>query len=488
MTENEVEKLLHAYRDSLGTSGRRVRAPSPWRRRTAWALVTASAAAIIVVGAMWPRDADAAALRRIRLALKNAHTMEETFSMQTPGGAYREFLHDYYKDGAWRCEVHKGTGLAATYVLRSGLVLTDFDRLDHATLEPADPKFFADVTGSDTDALSYVKDQIDIGRQGLPRRISIQPHDPVDGVPTYVLTLDRAEDAYHAEILVDKRTDLPISDEVAVIYEGRGVNRYRQAFRFDQPQPDSLFALASDKPVVRVSEAQSELLEDWKKTLAAVDGTEVRDACVTPDGTIWIAVTTRRNGDTLPVPDSVVTPEGGEYARILDLVPSAIVDKEKVFQWNGESVLVEGFVPLDPAAKAASAVTVKFANRPLRYPGFAALDHPKSVAAGSTAALPLRRESRELPAYFTALDLDYFGLQIPIEIWETRADALEKSGRLLDAAHAYEQTAVAYRSWVKYVGYRPLEQAAKCYRKLGLTLEAERDEAAAKTLKATRER
>lgn len=494
MNEQELERLMKGYGQSLGACGRKP-TTSPHRslpsRRIAVASVVICLAAVMTLG-FWPQDALSRTIERLGRAITNARTMEISAYWSRAGLPYRLYMRQQYKDGMWRLESRVGEPLQAVHVLRDGLALQEFRRLDHATIQTEDPSYYNQVSGDQSTALDFVIRRANTGLGDLPRATSQRSHEPLDGRSVYVIVLDRAEDAYHAEILVDSQTDLPIQADVTVEYNtpmfGKEINRYHEDYRFDLPLDDSLFALDSVKPVFDLRSAKSELRGRWHAPLADMDGTKLWEASVTQDGTIWLALTVPNTSADVVLPSSLESNLPGEYMLGRDVVPSDITAKTQRLQFEGQRIVIVRFISLAANAPAPSQALVRMAHRPAAQPGSPIVDVPAETAAGTPLVVPLATELGAWPEYFVWLDLDRFSFDVPISTWTVRADALERKGLHLEAARAYEACADAYRGFVKYAGHRPLEKAAGCYEKAGMPDVAARIRVEAERLKESRER
>lgn len=489
MNETELERLMKSYGESMG-KGPAMPHPNKIRYLSRPALfkagmfVTAVAVGWVLIS---PRDAMASTLKRIGTAIKNVRTMRTRFSILMPSGRWRNFTTTSYKDRMWRYDVQKSDALHVTLIKQNNLELTNYDLLDHATLDT--PQVEAGEM-ADMDALSYAKQLADSGQTNINRKVSILPHNDVGGRPVYTLVLDRAEDRYHAEVLVDKATDLPISSEITVFYSGAhgGLFKLRQEFEFNIPFGPKVFSFEQGKAVVDVRTSMADLEPKWSRTLGSVGDSEVRDACVTPDGTIWLAMTVTGFKEKPILPTRLVAGSAMTYVRLYDLTNSSGHPNAGRAKMFGKDVAIVGFAPLEVGAPIPIRAVVYFSKRPAATPVVNTPEDPSEIGTAKALDLSLRREQASWPSYFAALDLDRIGLEMSQIIWRKRSEVLESEGRLLDAAHAYERTAKERALFAKYIGYEQLLQAASCYERLGMKAEADRDGAEAAVLKASRER
>src|SRR5579862_9174918 len=349
LSSDELGRLFQEYSDSLGNPSK-----IPGSRRSLgpkrWAIATAMVLPIAAIAfAMWPRDAVAARLRRIGQMIKNAQTMEMTFSQQLPSGKWVQFLHRYYSDGMWRSDVWQSTGQAKTIVDRDGLMLADYHLLDHATLGP-EPKDSEGSDREDQSALDYALSSRGMSASNEQLSETTRDHADVSGRSTYLIIINNSGTggqwpwSEHAEILVDKQTGYPISADIIDHRSGEngGEFKYHQEYRFNGPVDPRLFSLSLVKFIVDLRESSARLARLWSHPLAKVESSQIREACVTRDGTIWLAVTTTFRDLLAPLPTSM-TADDCEYTR-LDDITTGSGESTKV---DGQEVIVVGFVPVD---------------------------------------------------------------------------------------------------------------------------------------------
>lgn len=485
MREEELKALFAEYRESLGTCDRRSFRRRGEARQLAIARLAGAGlagAGLLAVGsiAFWPTDAAAHALRKMGTAIRYARSMDVAFDSLRPSGKWVTFSRFRFRDGMSRIDDLRSAGLACTVITRDGSEWTDFHRLDHVSRSPGRKLDWGEMGGEN--AVDDAMRSIDSGHTDVRRSVRLRSHAPISGVPTYDIVLDRAKDRYHAEILVDARTDLPISTECSVDYgpEHGGLNRFRQTYRFNEPLVPSLFVPEKDKPVVDLRSERLHLMERWQTPLATVDGSDVLDASLTSDGTVWLVVGRKSFDGRIALPTTIAG-----HARLREFAPTHFDDRAEPFTVEERDVVVCGFPRVDGIS--TNDVSVGFARREGNLPQMR-LPEDRTAEFIDNVRLRLRSEPGTVPSYFTALDMDRFALEVPVQVWDVRASALEALGRDLDAAHAFEKEAEADASFIRYVGYRPLQRAALCYDRLGLKEKAADARRRASALKTERER
>ncbi len=487
MNEQEMERLLKSYGDSFGTPKMPLtrRSPVRWRRRAGIGLAFGAVAAMGVI-AIWPRNAVASTLARIHNALSNVTTMEQE-SYVTPPNPALNFARVYYENNMWRFDSNLGARLERSFVFRDGMQLSDWKNLDFATLQKASPQALKDIQAQGRTALDYVKDAVNTGRMDEARTISIHEHAPFEGVPTYVVSLDRPGDNYHAEILVDKRTDLPLLADIRNEGTGDRVSHWYAGFTFNKPLDPKLFSLTPAKTVINVPTAVERLGETWSHPLGRVNQTEVRQVSLEQSGTIWIASTAPSKDDTPALPTRLTDNLGNEYLRIQDVVPSAMSEDDQL-TIGGKSIIVTGFVPIKPNGPLPATVSVAFSTRGGYYPGFAEPSNQEVKDLHASLSLKPILEAGEWPDYFRSLNIASYLMAIPMSEWTARAKHFDAKGDLLSASQAYGELAKARYNWVKYSAFQPMLQEARCYRALGQVEKADDLTKQANDLKVSRVR
>jgi len=492
MNENEVERLLKTYGSSFAPckAPEHTRRVIRWNRRATFGLASASILALSIVG-LWPRNAVAGTVAQINAALRDVKTMECDLSVKLPSG-WHTIVRTYYANECWRFDSQIGTNLETVDIVKDGQRLVDCTRDDFVTIEKARPEALADLTNGSQTALDFAKKGVDFGETDIPRTAVVKDHEPVNGRPTYVLSFVRAKDNYRAEILVDKETNLPIQSDMEAADERPKFKGSRQIihtdFTFNKSLDPHLFSLETQKAVVRPEFAARELAHLWSKPLDSAKGTDIRDATISKDGTIWIVSTVRQSEMQLVLPTFLSDENGTTYARIDDVWPAQNFNEPVYDEIFGKSLCITGFVPLRSGAPVPQKLTVGLASRE-QWNVARSMNH--SIDGQDLKISFLLRPNwvdDQYPAYFPQLSMRSRYLQFGQRAWSARARIFEAHGDLLDAAKSYEEWAKARYDWVKYSAFEPMLDAARCYRAIGQTVLADELTKKAEILKASRER
>ncbi|MDR3689872.1 MAG: tetratricopeptide repeat protein [Fimbriimonas sp.] len=490
MNEDEIKRLLTNYGDSFNPCAiPQSRRTAFVRRRLAVAEV-AFAGTILLAGlVLWPRNAVAGTVARINEAITNARTMTCEMSIKLPAGWYTCY-RTTYMDGMWRCDSQIGTQMESTSIKRDGQWFINQTHEVFTTLEQAPDNGDQELGAGNQTALDFAKRSIDCGQVDIERSVAVKAHVPIHGMETYVLAFSRPADNYHAEILVDKKTDLPICSDVTV-EDGRpwfkgDVQRIHTDFSFDRQVDPRIFNIVTDKPIIRPEDANRRLFEMWQRPFARAAGTDVRAVSACPDGTIWVIVTPNTAPSDLP--DTVTDANGDRYLRSNDFHQSRQPPNPDYSTIFHQEILATPFIPLDPGLPIPDRVTISFTKRERRDSRPKSLLAEKALPTVVSITVKPTIESGDLPSYFPYLGIGRVYYQPKQLAWSFRAAALEESGRMLDAAKAYERTAAARYEWVKYAAFEPMLSAARCYRAAGQIERAEALTKKAEALKASKAR
>ncbi|MEZ0326393.1 MAG: hypothetical protein ACAH95_10845 [Fimbriimonas sp.] len=467
MNENEISRLMDQYREQLGSCSKvpaaRKRPFLTWQRGT-----VALAASAVLVGAfvfLLPEDAAARALKRVGQAVKSMRSMQMT-NNHFRNGKWTTLSRAYYQGAMWRQESFYNTPLECYFLKHGNQILTNYKALPHATLQ--DIAVFDEgwEVPEDMGVLEYAMEYAtNYGNVSEEREISLKESPPYHGNPTYKIVMTRSNTNYRAEILVDGITQLPISSEYSFV-DGAQSEQSKQTYTFDEDLPNELFSLDIGKPVVDLTKEQEKLGQQWARPLAEVGTTKVRDVSVTPDGTVWVAVSADSFGPRPMMPMSITTDAKSDYVRFgRDIDVSAVWGKKRA-RIGGQEVLVVGFIASDPEAELPKKVMVKFADRSSLTPGFSG-SIGTTARSGPIYSFISRRESSRFPDYFVTLDLDHLCFQLWPQVNSVRGDFLGKQGKYMDAARSYELAAKGYEGFIKRLGAREMRLAAEFYVRAG---------------------
>lgn len=454
MNDQELRNLLHEYAEPLRATPQRRPRTSTWRplvwRFGLAGLATAAAMAAVVA---LPQIATARILHRVELALANVDTMRVETSMHF-GDASKTatVFRAWYRRGSWRVENHPGRKFGKTYLLRDNTEVVYSPRDGTVTQGP----LRQGTWNEGKTALEFAKRQTEIGLNE-DRTVRLVRGLTHGGRPAYEIVMDRAKDAYHAEILVDEATNLPISSDTAVTYDHRYAGTNDRAYvhvdyRFGEPLGNEMFdARRFGPPVIDLPTTQARLATQLDRGSPGI-----ADAAVNPDGTVYLVGVV-----SYPLPDSGRTPEmpeslnddaGTRYLRLRDMWPG---DDQNAFRPRKGAFVIATYVPLEPSRANIGSLLARFGKR-------------------SPERLQPRRLTGEVPEYSTALALNDSFRQQRIEAAKRRA---EQYHALNDYESELGWRWKQYNAAVDYIprfGELQAKDLAACLDALGRKEEAER--------------
>jgi len=461
---------------------------TPVRMRR-FAFVSTAAAVFVAIGffGMRPRESSASAIVRFQNAISNIDNMYvQTFSHWN--GKTRVGNEQYYRDGRWMYGDH----FPRTGPVRWSLVKGDrhyewYEGSRVATSEPWD----SSGASPNMTALEYVKKYAGIG--GDPKFYSArtEAHENVDGKPAYMIIVDQkpqpnADPRYlsHAEILVDKQTDLPLS-MIQRYPAGSGSIWYNEfKYQFNLPLAKDFFEPCNGR-AAKIRDLPAErnaLLDKWRTPLAIAklngQSCEVREVDVNPDGTITMIYSTAMpiEGEKTLAPTSLTDSSGTTYVRIPDQMPGAITSDEttlaKTLRLDDHVMAICVWVPLEPRKATPSALKVAFQQRTFEeepQDNLGAHDQSGDTASVDVRATPT---GKRFPDWSVPLHMQYIQVQQPTQENHARAAYYESKKKYVDAARwygsAYSEEVKSFRS----IAYHWLESEATCLEKAGKKQEA----------------
>lgn len=467
MKEEEVSQKLMSYSAGLGSCERV--APqarrNPGRRWAVLAVVPAVLAFGLVGVLVGPRVAAAATLRRFQAAITNAESMDARWSFQDQSGTWFPVGRRSYELGEWRMDFSAPNHWhEATFIFRDGLCYSDFKALPDVTVQPANE---VDLRPTEGEALEVVKDQFK--RFAYGSSLSVERSPDVNGRGTYRVVLNRADPnrpqiVRRVEIVVDRETNLPIYADTFGQF-GAKQQRSHCDYVFNVKFPKGFFDPNPDRPLIDLRKTVP-AFEAAHKPIADFEGLQVVDACVSPDGTIWLM--TRGDGAIDPGTSDPVP--GVRYATGIQIVAG---------QGPGHELFLHVMAPVDPVPATPGQCTVVLHRHSVPPPVHSDSDTRPAIAdlgAVKTLTLPLKRIRTAMPAYIDNLGFGEQLLSLPWDIVTQKAYVLTDSGRPDEAAKLFEQFGREAR---KYSGEYDdgMSTAAEYYRKAGMSAEADRIDA-----------
>lgn len=491
MDDHEIGRKLRLYADAMGQPSRTVerrRAPRLWLGWVAACLVVGIAAF-----SLWPGDATAETLQRIQGKLGDVQSMRiRSYTKKGADAQMNLYLTTEYREGVWR-HVLPERFKNVEFLRRGDLLYVNYHVLDHATVQAVsastdfdDPALSEETT---VPALEYVKRYVEHGQSDQEVDVLVKDGPEVRGRPTYALEFAaRTDDRRKTTLVVDRASNLPLyADTVQLLPASRVLGaqgdhaqefRSHHDFEFNVAISEKSMEPRFGKPIVNVGELRLTLREEWNRPIAAVGETRVLDACIGPEGTLWItySVPMGQSQGLLPEP-----PQG--FAPLPELASQG---GAKILP--GRQVLVAGFAPLDGRPRRGGEWTIPFAERAPRSGLGEERGRPTETDASRLrqVVLRVRSEGRPYPLFFAALGLDYDCVKVPMMAASARAVYLENRDRFEEAGDWWRAAGVAAGRWVVFGGHPMMREAEQCYRKAGMEKEAVAMAAEAKRLQRLR--
>lgn len=469
MTEDQLRSALADYAEPL-----RYHPPVSQRRRFPVRPLAVGATILVagfaVMGVLAPRPSSAAAVfQRMQAALTDAKTMRTEFTLVDPKTGKEVtplYMKRWYDHGRWRIHARMGRFRESVVLLRDGRMYLYMPRKQVVTMEPLPPTDDWDFKGGS--ALDFAMNEVNLGQMNVPRQSRLE----AGPKGTDRLILERAEDSYRCVIDVDRKTGLPIQARMTVTYrpdEGPQTSVFR--FFFNEPADPAHFEPKAFKaPIVDLVKAQEDFRRAWKIPMATTHGVSIRDAAVSPDGTVFI--TFSRTKRALTMPDTLRDAKGTEYLRLYDMQPGGSrgdTNATKTTPYSGGDLMTTVWVPQEPMTRPASNVRIGLSRRSV----------DAAVALGTQPYLldevevPLRPLKGDFPEYGTAFVLETFEDGLAVNAAGLRARAYAQKG---DLESELRWLLTQVREQFKRVprwGREAAEKLAKRYRDLGRESEAQ---------------
>jgi hypothetical protein len=335
--------------------------------------------------------------------------------------------------------------------LREGLLYEDIWSQKQGTIRNVADASEFEGPPSRGEALEIVQEEIKM-HVGRATKLTVAPSPDVAGQAVYKVMFDNEERHRYGELVVDKSTDLPIS---AQIWGGNPDQHVRWEYRFNVSFPKGFFDPRPGRRFVDLRKTIPALEARWRRPIASLKGVEVLDACVTPNGTVWIAARCESGGSTDLAPTKFKGADGVTYAYPVQMYSRSP---------KGQEIRVYGYEPISPMKTPLRKCSLTFnpitRSRPI--PNSDNMTAGQELDSIGTVTIPVRPEPVELPAYFADLGVEGDLLNLPEELDWNRAGALERVGRYGEAGDIYyryaRQTTPALGGFVSI-----RKQAERCY-------------------------
>lgn len=454
MNEHEVEETLHRYGETLGVSHRRIQT-SRVNRFALVAVPLGLGGVCVAFALIWPSYASAATLRRLSDAITNAKSMDSSIYFENAPGKWQLWSRACHDGKRWKTELLASTPNALTCISRDGLLFEDYWSQKQATVRAASDAGENDAWFSQGSALEIVKREI---QQVMGRldRLKVEFSPDVKGKAAYKVVYTNREEQKHGEILVDKGTDLPIESQ---IWGGHPEQHIRFEYHFNVLFPKGFFNLRPGRRIVDLRKSVPAREALWGRPIATVKDLNVLDACVTPNGTVWLATKGGTGGPLELHPFDIHGVSGVEYASPVEMASS--------FR-KGQEIKLHGFFPLSTPKRRLEHCSVSFYSLPRRkpVPSGANSEPAHRLTFVCNVSIPFRVEPTNEPTYFSDLGIERDLRELPFSSARNRAIALELKGRFAEAGSIYY--GFAQESARQFGGfYNMREAAARCYAKAG---------------------
>lgn len=457
MNEDRLSSLLKEFAQPISATNVQPVYSRP-RRTYRFGLAGLGLAAAFAGGlVLLPRSSNAGVLYRIENAISNAQSMVVTSTSVNSNGKKRVFSTTWYQSGRWRSDIFQGLPIAKTFIIRDGeqFILSP----NHKTLTEEQAGEWTGISGK-VSALDFAKMQTDQGEISEARNMSVQPHDPVDGRPTYLLAMSRPSDHYRSEILIDKATNLPIRSETWFDFPTETQQSHELIeYRFNEPIPAETFDPRKlGTPVQDLTAQQVQLMEKWSKPRYQNPLCQIRDVWQNSEGEVFVAYTCKKG--THATPDTVEGVSGTTYLPVADISPGMIrgdTSVNEVFKFEGLDARIAVWAPVEKPTPLPSKVSLDFAGVP-------------KAGEGPLCTLPIATATSDewRPPYATTLVLNDYLDQMAFHLADVRADWYRKKK---DFVHELPWRRIAYqraREWLPSFADRTYKKPIdRCLRDLG---------------------
>ena len=475
MNNRQIHQVFNAYKKE--TPIPEIFVATNRRRFSRLALAASMFVALLSLTtvALWPRESLAAAMARMDNAIINVESMRATVTVNRDGHNRHIATYTYWK-GLWRYENFVGTPLESVGIFSRDHMV--FHQRGESYVTVGMP--YAVEMLPPRSALEYVKSTIDSGAVGVERQMELRDGPPVDGRATYIIVATRPNNAYHAEILVDSNTDLPIRASIDVRYDDGKRDHHTWKFEWNARLDKASFTAESFRlPIINRDIQIQELKKAWAKPLAVIrikeTESKMRNVFVANDGTVFLAYTHHPDTRGLaPIPITLTDDTGNVYARASEYAPGGVYGEAPVREamaLDGGEMRFSVFIPADTDVSTRH-FDVQWQLGRSTWPASSDEDHMFQGPSETTTLVAPIPSDAEFPLYSAAMVIDHYHLQKRLEIARVRAQVLFDLGRFEDAAdwgwHAYDR----YQRFIPRIAYRELPTVVKALKASGRAEEA----------------
>ena len=206
--------------------------------------------------------------------------------VQNQTGKWDPYLRVSYDGERWRTEGIATPKKSVIVIFRDGLLYEDRRSQNVGVLRSATDADEFLRPPSRGEALEIIQQQLK-STIGRATELSLAPSADVAGRPVYKVVFHNKERERDGELIVNKDSDLPISAET---WGGHPNQRVRWAYHFNVSFPIGFFEPSASKTFVDLRKTIPAREALWGRPIASVKGAKVLDACVTTNGTAWLAV------------------------------------------------------------------------------------------------------------------------------------------------------------------------------------------------------
>ncbi len=461
--EPELSRIFTALKSEISASDslrRTVEGMQSTRKRSRrfpmrLSLVGGVVVGVTIAGALFVTSSKASAaglFGRMQSAIKDAKYMHLKSYSKSPGKSSHLFGETYYLNGAWRTASFPGTPLSRVFIRVGNDQWNYQEATDVSVQEP----YAGGYPEGTLTALDFAKDMAEEGMINSAREFHIETRPNFEGRSVYAIVGSRSDTHYHLEMIVDKKTDLPVRS----VFSGQSTKdpNYREIieeFDFSGSVDPDIFS-PKVKPTTKVFRAEDEakrLIYDWDRPLKSIsvagNKVDVRDITLTNTGNLFIACSVGQpaepNTAGFPrnlVPDSVVDDNGRKYVLVRTLAPGGVFGDTRVrdmLVFGRDRVVFTEWAPFEPMKPwvPSKSTNVHFVARTwLGAPTF----YDTAIQTSVRLDLPGPID-KPFPAYSSSMLLDDCHLSFEEYASILRAQSHEKAHEYAAAVRWYRDAA-----------------------------------------------